>query len=74
MVVASPTPMIGMLDHATYSNITELRRSFYVDTVSPYLTLIEVAKRIFDRREARRPDVVARSRTFAALAASAKPK
>jgi Mg2+-importing ATPase len=42
--------------------------------VVAYLTLIEVAKRIFDRREARRPDVVARSRTFAALAASAKPK
>ena len=36
-----PAPMIGILDHATYSNITELRRSFYVDTVAPYLTLIE---------------------------------
>ena len=32
-----PAPMIGILDHATYSNITELRRSFYVDTVAPYL-------------------------------------
>lgn len=36
-----PAPMIGILDHATYSNITELRRSFYVDTIAPYLTLIE---------------------------------
>lgn len=36
-----PAPMIGILDHATYSNISELRRSFYVDTIAPYLTLIE---------------------------------
>ena len=36
-----PAPMIGILDHATYSNISELRRSFYVDTVAPYCTLIE---------------------------------
>ncbi len=36
-----PAPMVGILDHATYSNITELRRSFYVDTVAPYLTSIE---------------------------------
>ena len=39
-----PAPMIGILDHATYSNITELRRSFYVDTVAPYCTLIEDAE------------------------------
>ena len=36
-----PAPMIGILDHATYSNISELRRSFYVDTVAPYCTLTE---------------------------------
>lgn len=36
-----PAPMVGILDHATYSNISELRRSFYVDTVAPYCTLIE---------------------------------
>ncbi len=36
-----PAPMIGILDHATYSNITDLRRSFYVDTVAPYCTLVE---------------------------------
>lgn len=36
-----PAPMIGILDHATYSNITELRSSFYVDTIAPYLKLIE---------------------------------
>ena len=38
--------MIGILDHATYSNITELRRSFYVDTVAPYLTSIEDAEQV----------------------------
>ena len=40
-VLGIPAPMIGILDHATYANITELRRSFYVDTTAPYLTLIE---------------------------------
>ena len=39
-------PMIGILDHATYSNITELRRSFYVDTVAPHLTLIEDTEQV----------------------------
>jgi HK97 family phage portal protein len=41
-----PAPMIGILDHATYSNITELRRSFYVDTVAPYLTLVEDTEQV----------------------------
>lgn len=41
-----PAPMIGILDHATYSNITELRRSFYVDTVAPYLTSIEDTEQV----------------------------
>ena len=45
--------MVGILDHATYSNISELRRSFYVDTVSPYCTLIE------DTEEAQLIDPVA---------------
>ncbi len=48
-----PAPMIGILDHATYSNISELRRSFYVDTVAPYCTLIE------DTEEAQLIDPVA---------------
>ena len=39
-------PMIGILDHATYSNIQELRRSFYVDTVAPHLTLIEDTEQV----------------------------
>ena len=39
-----PAPMVGILDHATYSNISELRRSFYVDTVAPYCTLVEDAE------------------------------
>jgi HK97 family phage portal protein len=39
-----PAPMVGILDHATYSNISELRRSFYVDTVAPYCTLVEATE------------------------------
>jgi HK97 family phage portal protein len=39
-------PMIGILDHATYSNISELRRSFYVDTIAPHLTLIEDTEQV----------------------------
>ena len=42
--------------------------------VVAYLTLIEIVKRIFDRREARRPDAIARSRSFAALTTSAERK
>ena len=41
-----PAPMIGILDHATYSNITELRRSFYVDTVAPHLTSVEDTEQV----------------------------
>ena len=42
--------------------------------VVAYLSLIEVAKVIFDRREARRPDAIARTTAFAALATAAKSK
>lgn len=36
-------PLIGILDHATYSNITELQRALYQTTMPPWLTLIEDA-------------------------------
>jgi Mg2+-importing ATPase len=39
-----------------------------------YLTLIEIVKRIFDRREAGRPDAVARTAAFAAINKPAKSK
>lgn len=36
-----PPPMIGILDHSSFANVTELRRSQYVDTLGPWLTMIE---------------------------------
>jgi P-type Mg2+ transporter len=39
-----------------------------------YLTLIEIVKRIFDRREARRPEAIARTTAFAAINTAAKAK
>jgi HK97 family phage portal protein len=35
-----PLPMVGILDHATYSNITEQHRNLYQDTLGPWLTMI----------------------------------
>lgn len=34
-------PLIGLLDRATFSNITTLKESLYVDTLAPRLKLIE---------------------------------
>jgi Mg2+-importing ATPase len=45
-----------------------------VAIVVAYLTLVELMKRWFDGRETRRPEAVARSRTFAALTSSTKRK
>jgi Mg2+-importing ATPase len=39
-----------------------------------YLTLIEIVKRIFDKREARRPEAIARTTAFAAVNTAAKAK
>ena len=45
-----------------------------VAIVVAYLTMVELMKRWFDGREARRPEAIDRSRAFAALATSAKRK
>jgi HK97 family phage portal protein len=35
-----PLPMVGILDHATFSNITEQHKNLYQDTLGPWLTMI----------------------------------
>lgn len=36
-----PPPMVGILDHATFSNIEEQHRNLYQDTLGPWLEMIE---------------------------------
>jgi HK97 family phage portal protein len=36
-----PPPMIGILDHATYSNMAQMREMSYTDSLGPYMVLIE---------------------------------
>lgn len=36
-----PPPMVGILDHATFSNIREQHKQLYQDTLGPWLQLIE---------------------------------
>lgn len=36
-----PPPMVGLLDNATFSNITEQHKMLYVDTLGPWLTETE---------------------------------
>ncbi|MCA1841968.1 MAG: phage portal protein, partial [Actinobacteria bacterium] len=36
-----PPPVVHILDHATYSNITEQMRSLYRDTMAPHLAATE---------------------------------
>ena len=36
-----PLPMVGILDNATYSNITEQHKNLYQDSLGPWLTMIE---------------------------------
>jgi len=36
-----PLPMVGILDHATFSNIKEQRKNWYQDTLGPWLAMIE---------------------------------
>lgn len=38
-----PPPIIGILDRATFSNVTEQHRMFYMDTLAPWLGMIEEA-------------------------------
>lgn len=35
-----PPPMLGLLENATFSNITEQRKMLYSDTLGPWLTMI----------------------------------
>lgn len=49
-----PPPVVHILDHATFSNITEQMRSMYRDTMAPILGSIESVLE-FDLRSARRP-------------------
>jgi HK97 family phage portal protein len=35
-----PLPMVGIVDHATYGNITEQHKNLYQDTLGPWLTMI----------------------------------
>ncbi len=35
-----PPPMVGLLDKATFSNITEQHKMLYQDTLGPWLTMI----------------------------------
>lgn len=36
-----PLPMVGILDHATFSNIREQHKNLYQDALGPWLTMIE---------------------------------
>lgn len=36
-----PPPLVGILDHATYSNITEQHKILYQDTLGPWLTMLQ---------------------------------
>lgn len=36
-----PLPMVGILENATYSNITEQHKMLYQDTLGPWLTMIQ---------------------------------
>jgi HK97 family phage portal protein len=36
-----PPPMVGILEHATFSNIVEQHKSLYQDTLGPWLELIQ---------------------------------
>lgn len=36
-----PLPMVGILDHATFSNIREQHQQLYQDTLGPWLTMIQ---------------------------------
>lgn len=36
-----PPPMVGILDHASFSNITEQHKMLYQDTLGPWLTMLQ---------------------------------
>ena len=51
MVFDVPPPVVHILDHATFSNITEQMRSMYRDTMSPRLEDVESALDFYLRPE-----------------------
>ena len=36
-----PPPLVGILDHATYSNIEEQHKSLYIDVLGTWIAMIE---------------------------------
>jgi HK97 family phage portal protein len=52
-----PPPMVGILDHATFSNITEQHKMLYQDTLGPWLSMIqdEIALQLIPDFEPVRP-------------------
>ena len=48
-----PPPLVGILDHATYSNVAEMHRMLYGMVLGPWLTLIEdtIKAQIIDTHE-----------------------
>lgn len=36
-----PPPLVGILDHATFSNVSEQHRMLYMDTYGPWMTMVE---------------------------------
>lgn len=53
-----PPPMVGILDHATFSNITEQHKMLYQDCLGPWLTMIqdEIALQLVPDFESRPDD------------------
>lgn len=74
-----PPPLVGILDHATYSNIEQLHTALYVDTLGPKLVCIENTTQAqlidpepawdgyfveFDTNELLRPDPATRMQSY----------
>lgn len=74
-----PPPLVGILDHATYSNIEQLHTALYVDTLGPKLVMVENVTQAqlinpepawdgyfveFDTNELLRPDPMTRMQSY----------
>ena len=77
-----PPPMIGILDHATYSNFDQAHRSFYMESIAPLLIKIEEALEVqllapepewkgldleFDMGEVMKSDLASRAEAYTKL-------
>lgn len=51
-----PLPMVGILDHATYSNVKEQHRNLYQDCLGPWLTMLTEELELRLLREFPEPD------------------